>query len=163
MQSNDRAFLKSSGPAHTEGTGVCGTKFCFPSHLLSSPLFLPLRPSRQSGPGSHSRVFCPPLPTSVRALRFYREKTPGPFFRRRLFRGTIVNRTKILLVKIGKYIGFCVYRRSYSLWSPVIAFNCAWRHVNREDHKGARITAFVESLTCRERGRSFERVSAQSR
>ena len=26
----------------------------------------------------------------------------------------------ILLVKIGKYIGFCVYRRSYLLWSPVI-------------------------------------------
>ena len=28
---------------------------------------------------------------------------------------------QILLVKIGKYIGFCVYRRSYLLWSPVIA------------------------------------------
>ena len=26
-----------------------------------------------------------------------------------------------MLVKIGKYIGFCVYRRSYLLWSPVIA------------------------------------------
>ena len=25
-----------------------------------------------------------------------------------------------MLVKIGKYIGFCVYRRSYLLWSPVI-------------------------------------------
>ena len=23
-------------------------------------------------------------------------------------------------MKIGKYIGFCVYRRSYLLWSPVI-------------------------------------------
>ena len=27
---------------------------------------------------------------------------------------------QILLVKIGKYIGFCLYRRSYLLWSPVI-------------------------------------------
>ena len=26
-----------------------------------------------------------------------------------------------MLVKIGKYIGFCVYRRSYLLWSPVIS------------------------------------------
>ena len=26
----------------------------------------------------------------------------------------------LLLVKIGNYIGFCVYRRSYLLWSPVI-------------------------------------------
>ena len=25
-----------------------------------------------------------------------------------------------MLVKIAKYIGFCVYRRSYLLWSPVI-------------------------------------------
>ena len=25
-----------------------------------------------------------------------------------------------MLVKIGEYIGFCVYRRSYLLWSPVI-------------------------------------------
>ena len=25
------------------------------------------------------------------------------------------------MVKIGKYIGFCVYRRSYLLWSPVVA------------------------------------------
>ena len=33
--------------------------------------------------------------------------------RLQLLRGTIVNRTIYLLVKIGKYIGFCVYRRSY--------------------------------------------------
>ena len=26
----------------------------------------------------------------------------------------------ILLVKVAKYIGFCVYRRSYLIWSPVI-------------------------------------------
>ena len=26
----------------------------------------------------------------------------------------------MLLVKVVKYIGFCVYRRSYLLWSPVI-------------------------------------------
>ena len=30
-----------------------------------------------------------------------------------LLRGTIVNRTKHLLVKIAKYAVFCVYRRSY--------------------------------------------------
>ena len=27
---------------------------------------------------------------------------------------------QILCVKIGKYVDFCVYRRSYLLWSPVI-------------------------------------------
>ena len=32
---------------------------------------------------------------------------------RPLLRGTIVNRTKILMVKKGKNIGFGVYRRSY--------------------------------------------------
>ena len=38
-----------------------------------------------------------------------------------LLRMTIVSRTKILLlVKIGTYMGFCVYRRSCLLWSPVI-------------------------------------------
>ena len=26
----------------------------------------------------------------------------------------------LLIVKIAKYIGFCVYRRSYLIWSPVI-------------------------------------------
>ena len=32
---------------------------------------------------------------------------------------------QILLAKIGKYIDFCVYRRSYLLWPPVlIAPNC---------------------------------------
>ena len=28
----------------------------------------------------------------------------------------------MLLVKIAKYVRFCVYRRSYLLWSPVIVF-----------------------------------------
>ena len=46
--------------------------FLFPSHLLSSP-FYSLPPSRNSDPGSHSRLFSP-LPTTVRALHFYREK-----------------------------------------------------------------------------------------
>ena len=38
-----------------------------------------------------------------------------------LLRGTIVNRTKYCWKKIGKYIGFCVCRRSYLMWSPVIS------------------------------------------
>ena len=42
-----------------------------------------------------------------------------------VLRGAIVNRTKYwcrvgAFSKNGKYIGFCVYRRSYLLWSPVI-------------------------------------------
>ena len=37
-----------------------------------------------------------------------------------LFRGTIVNGTKVLLVKMVYYSGFFVYHRSYYLWSPVI-------------------------------------------
>ena len=32
---------------------------------------------------------------------------------------------QLLVVKIGKYIGFCVYRRSYLLCSPVIV----WSHL----------------------------------
>ena len=35
-------------------------------------------------------------------------------------RGTIVKEDQILLVKIGKCMGFCMYRRSYVLWSLVI-------------------------------------------
>ena len=54
--------------------------FCIPSFLkLFSPFFiiiyiLCLPPSRSSDPGYHSRLFSPPLPTTVRAFRFYREK-----------------------------------------------------------------------------------------
>ena len=37
-----------------------------------------------------------------------------------------------VIVKKGKCIGFCVYRRSYSLWSPVIldilTLRFAWSH-----------------------------------
>ena len=28
------------------------------------------------------------------------------------------------MVEIGKYIGFCVYRRSYLIWSPVVVAGC---------------------------------------
>ena len=35
-------------------------------------------------------------------------------------RESLVNRTRSLLVKVGKYIGFCVYQRSCLLWPPVI-------------------------------------------
>ena len=35
-----------------------------------------------------------------------------------LLRGTIVNRNQVL-VKPAKYLGFCAYRRSYLIWSPV--------------------------------------------
>ena len=52
--------------------------YYFPSHLLSSPFFLYLPPSRNSDPGSHSRLFSP-LPTTVRALHFYREKISAVF------------------------------------------------------------------------------------
>ena len=37
-----------------------------------------------------------------------------------IIRGTIVNMTKYCWVKISKYIGVCVYRRSYLIWSPEI-------------------------------------------
>ena len=34
----------------------------------------------------------------------------------------------MLLVKIAEYIGFCVYRRSYSIWSPVtVGLHYRWR------------------------------------
>ena len=37
-----------------------------------------------------------------------------------LLRRTIVKQNQIVLVKMEEYIGFCVHRRSYLLWSPVI-------------------------------------------
>ena len=37
-----------------------------------------------------------------------------------LFPGDIVNKDPISFVKTDKYIGFCVYHRSYLLWLPVI-------------------------------------------
>ena len=40
---------------------------------MSSPFFFSLPPSRNSDPGTHSRLFSP-LPTTVRALHCYREK-----------------------------------------------------------------------------------------
>ena len=45
----------------------------FLSHLLSSP-FLSPSPSRNSDPGTHSRLLSP-LSTTVRALHFHRENT----------------------------------------------------------------------------------------
>ena len=37
-----------------------------------------------------------------------------------VFTGDHSKQDQMLLVKIAKYIGFCLYRRSYFLWSPVI-------------------------------------------
>ena len=45
----------------------------FPSHFIVVALLFSLPPSRSSEPGTHSRLF-PPLPTTVRALHFYRKK-----------------------------------------------------------------------------------------
>ena len=46
--------------------------FFFPSIMFALLFFLP--PGRKSDPGSHSRL-PPPLPTTVRALHFYRENS----------------------------------------------------------------------------------------
>ena len=35
-------------------------------------------------------------------------------------RGTYSKEDQIVLVKIGKHKGYCVYRKSYLLWSPVV-------------------------------------------
>ena len=37
-----------------------------------------------------------------------------------LLRGGHSKQDQILLAKVARYIGFCVYRRSYLLWSTVI-------------------------------------------
>ena len=47
--------------------------FFFPMPFIMFALLFSLPPSRSSDPGSHSRLF-PPLPTTVRALHFYRAK-----------------------------------------------------------------------------------------
>ena len=48
--------------------------YFFPSHIITSPFcILSLLRSRNSDAGSHSRLFSP-LPTTVRALHFYRER-----------------------------------------------------------------------------------------
>ena len=41
----------------------------------------------------------------------------------RTIAGVHSKKDKILLVKIAKYIGFCVYRRSYLIWPPVVLLN----------------------------------------
>ena len=48
--------------------------YLFPIPFITFALLFSLPPSRNSDPGSHSRVFSP-LPTTVRASHFYREKT----------------------------------------------------------------------------------------
>ena len=42
------------------------------------------------------------------------------FFTSYIFTGDHSKEDKILLVKIGEYIGFRVYHGSYSLWSPIL-------------------------------------------
>ena len=84
-----RAALPFPEPAYTEFRLVFFLLlhffFSFPSHLLSSPFFFSLPPRRKSDPGSHSKAgSSPPLPTTVRALRSYREKVSAAFFPRRL-------------------------------------------------------------------------------
>ena len=51
--------------------------FIFPSHLLSSPFFFSLPPNSRNSYdciGGHIAGSSPPIPTTVRALHFYREK-----------------------------------------------------------------------------------------
>ena len=52
--------------------------FFFHAIYYLRPSFFSLPPSRSSDPGSHSRLFFP-LPTTVRALQFYREKISALF------------------------------------------------------------------------------------
>ena len=55
--------------------GEVRSLFCFLfslSHLLSSPSLLL---SHNPDPGSHLQILLPPLPATVRALHFYREKS----------------------------------------------------------------------------------------
>ena len=59
--------------------------FFFPIPFIIFALLFSLPPSRNSDPGSHSRLFSP-LPTTVPALRFLREKISAlPFFFFQLF------------------------------------------------------------------------------
>jgi len=52
---------------------------------------------------------------------YYNSREYFAFEGKLLLRGTTHSTwDQILLVKIGKCIGFCVYRRSYLLWSPII-------------------------------------------
>ena len=64
----------TSGGKTTHIQNIYTRIYVFLSHLLSSfPFSLPAINSRNSDPGSLSRLF-PPLPATVRALHFYREK-----------------------------------------------------------------------------------------
>ena len=52
-----------------------------------------------------------------------------------LLRGTIVNtpeQNQILLVKIGTYVGFCVYRRSHLLGSPEVLHTACLRRTSSQ-------------------------------
>ena len=79
----------------------------FSSHLLSSP-FYSLPPSRNSDPGSHTVAgSCPRLPTTVRALHFYREKISALSSlvdSRRIVLTHAINRRSQQLILIYSYI-----------------------------------------------------------
>ena len=64
----------------------------------------------------HVKGYCQPADTSGirQKINLRHSCTQNNYLR-----GTIVNRTKYCELKTGEYIGFCVYHRSYSLWSPV--------------------------------------------
>ena len=64
------AFFVALLPSWTQRFVFCCVCFVFLHLIYPRPSFLP--PSRNPNPGSHSRLF-PPLPTTVRALHFYRE------------------------------------------------------------------------------------------
>ena len=63
-------------PRHRKRMDFWDVFFC-PSYLVSSPFLFSLPPSRNSDPGHIAGSSPSPLPTTVRAFHFHREKTSG--------------------------------------------------------------------------------------
>ena len=62
-----------------------------------------------------------------------------------------------MLVKIWKYTGFCVYRRSYLIWSPVIGSR------DRYSQKDRSLAVIAAVRTKQHGGEAWRKIPALSR
>ena len=113
------AFLMHASPRRLED--ISGE-----AHVLAGRA--PLGPREVTNPGSLPRRGRLPRPRRPRAVQSacLSDECLAPSFGRHLARqattitGGHGEYDPMLSAKIAKYIGFCVYHRSYLLWSPVI-------------------------------------------
>ena len=90
--------------------------FFFPSHVLSSPFLFSLPPSRNTDPGSHSRLFFPP-PHYGSCLVFLSREDFSSFFPRRLASNRAYPRWALSAVIRWPFFIFCYNVEALVLWA----------------------------------------------